>query len=30
MGTYQSRDEARRAAQAVAGAGYDVVVMEQE
>ena len=30
MGTYQSREEARRAAEAVAGAGYDVVVMEQE
>ncbi len=30
MGTYQSREEARSAAEAVAGAGYDVVVMEQE
>ena len=30
MGTYQSREEARSAAEAVAKAGYDVVVMEQE
>jgi cell division protein FtsN len=30
MGTYQSREEARRAAEALAGAGYDVVVVEQE
>lgn len=30
MGTYQSREEARSAAEAVAKAGYDVVVMEHE
>ncbi|MGH7379957.1 MAG: septal ring lytic transglycosylase RlpA family protein [Candidatus Methylomirabilales bacterium] len=30
MGTYQSREEARSGAEAVAKAGYDVVVMEQE
>ncbi len=30
MGTYRSREEARNAAEAVARAGYDVVVMELE